>query len=121
VLAVHRNQSRVYSGLERISESLELPISEAAGLIANRLINRAHNLHITTVVITTIRPGVWHCLLGFMIGNDVVLLGAWALWSGRVLDNRLIITYIFNATITDPKGKQVTSPPLRLDIIHFQS
>ena len=52
----------MYSGLERISESLESPISRLLDLIANRLTDRAHNLHITTIVITS-RPGVWHMSL----------------------------------------------------------
>ena len=43
-----------------ISESLESPIRRLLDPIANRLtIDRAHNLHITTIVITS-RPGVWH-------------------------------------------------------------
>ena len=43
-----------------ISESLESPIARLLDPIANRLmIDRAHNLHITTILITS-RPGVWH-------------------------------------------------------------
>ena len=45
--------------IKTIGESTESLIRRALRTVANRLTNRAHNLHITTILITS-RPGVWH-------------------------------------------------------------
>ena len=45
--------------IKTIGESTESLIRKALRTVANRLTNRAHNLHITTILITS-RPGVWH-------------------------------------------------------------
>ena len=63
--AVHQNTVTSTHGtglrirIKTIGESTESLIRRALRTVANRLINRAHNLHITTILITS-RPGVWH-------------------------------------------------------------